>query len=1043
MRERRVAFLTCLLLGAGAVASARALPPLSRWVSPDGSKPGTYADWTAGHPSRPFSWKLARVSGGTDFRNVAIIVESGLAAPLDSDLTVFTANLRQAGYTSLLYEVSGGTPESLKALLQNAWTTHQIEGALFVGDLPVAWYQIKVDPGNRDNYSEWPIDLFYMDLDGLWLDTMRYDPVETLVRGSDHVYDAHTGRVQPEIYVARLAPNGMGDRVELLHTFFQKDDAFRHDTLPDSPRALVFIDDDWASWAEEWNQDVGFAFPERELCADPETTRASIYRDKLSTPYVWVSVFAHAGSRAYGFYFDQHQQMDYFYGSEYTSQVPPADFYNHFACSFCRYTDTGYGGGRSVFTPSHGLAALGSTRAGSMLYFDQFYCPLRDGRSLGQAYRAWFSWLASNGYYSSESVYWFYGMTLLGDPFFTVAMLRDAVLDRVMAPSENVVFDTTLTPTAVVSCDGNLACDATAWLRIGDGYSDTQRIGLMNPGDSAVVCFRSWQARNYGNFALVCSISAPGENCLTNNTLRRNVLVFRPDIEAKRITSPAGLRDTTPFAPAAAFLNRGGGWETFRTRFVIQDSAGNRVYEDSQTVSELGQGVQRVVTFASCTTARREGRYSALACALRPGDRQPGNDTAREAFEVRRWALHPASWAGRAPLPTARKRTGFKAGGSLAYASEGQVYALKGGGRLGFYCYDPILDAWADLESLPARGSSGRKKGVGPGGALAFAGGALYATKGSKTREFWQYDRQAGWREKASLPELLNQVLDGAALVGVMAQDRPYVYFIQGKKRWGFYRYDVLGDSWQWRSIPGSAGGNAPPHGWGMAWDGDDTIFALKSDFNELQAYSIAGDVWTMREALPLRGASGKKKKVKYGSLAYRDRTLYGLKGGGTNQLWRYDCGARRWTECDSVPRLGKPRGIGKGGAVVSADVVNSLLVTRGGGSDELWRYQLDIASQGVVQPDAAALTRIEPSLAVSPNPFTRAAVVSYAVPQAEFVSLRLYDALGRLRANLVSRGQPAGRYTLRLDAASLARGVYVLRLETRKSRLSQKLVIE
>jgi hypothetical protein len=934
--------LLLLLVAAGTVLAGQALPPLSHWVSSDGSKPGTYADWVAGYPYRPFSWKLARVTEGTDFHNVAIIVESGLADSLDSDVTVFTTNLGHAGYTSFLYKVTGGTPESLKALLQSAWTAHQIEGALLVGDLPVPWYQIKVDPGNHNTYSEWPIDLFYMDLDGLWLDTMRYDPVETLVRGSDHIYDAHAGRVAPEIYVARLTPNGMGDPVELLHSFFQKDDAFRHDTASSSGRALVFIDDDWTSWAEQWNRDVGLAFPNRNLYADPEITRASVFRTKLNTHYTWVSVFAHAGSHAYGFYYDQHQQMDYFSGSEYTSQVPPADFYNHFACSFCRYTDTGYGGGRSVFTPSHGLAALGSTRAGSMLYFDQFYSPLHAGRSLGGAYRDWFAWLASNGYYSTESVYWFYGMTLLGDPFFAMS-----------------------------------------------------------------------------------------------------TLVVTRDIKSEGITSPGRLRDTTAFSPTAVFVNQGDVAETFLTRFVIQDSTGNRVYEDSQVVSRLDSGFQQTVTFAPCTTACDEGRYSAFACVLCPGDWNPENDTAREAFGVRSWALPRGSWTGRASLPLVKKLTGFKTGGSLAYAPEGQVYALKGGGKRDFYRYDPILDTWVTLESVPGNGSSGKTKGVGPGGALAFAGVSLYATKGSGTREFWQYDRQTGWREKAPLPERLKHTLDGTALVGVMVQNRPYVYFMQGKKQWSFYRYDVVGDSWQLRSLLGSAGGRAPMHGWGMAWDGRDTIFALESDYDQLQVYSIAHNVWTMRESLPLLGASGKKKKVKYGPLAYRDRALYALKGGWTNELWRYDCDYCFWAECDPVPRLGNPKGIGKGGAVVSADVVNSLLVTRGGGSNELWRYQLDLASQGVTEPEAASLVRTEPSLAVFPNPFTRAAVVSYAVPKSEFVSLRLYDLLGRLRTNLVCRGQPAGEYRVRLDATLFARGIYFLRFETPDSRLSQKLIVE
>ena len=76
-------------------------------------------------------------TSGRDLGAAALIVEQSLAAPLANELSQYTANLRPIGYDVLAYTVSGGTPESLRTLLQHAYATHGITGALLVGNLPV------------------------------------------------------------------------------------------------------------------------------------------------------------------------------------------------------------------------------------------------------------------------------------------------------------------------------------------------------------------------------------------------------------------------------------------------------------------------------------------------------------------------------------------------------------------------------------------------------------------------------------------------------------------------------------------------------------------------------------------------------------------------------------------------------------------------------------------------------------------------------------------------------------------------------------------
>lgn len=63
------------------------------------------------------------------------------------------------------------------------------------------------------------------------------------------------------------------------------------------------------------------------------------------------------------------------------------------------------------------------------------------------------------------------------------------------------------------------------------------------------------------------------------------------------------------------------------------------------------------------------------------------------------------------------------------------------------------------------------------------------------------------------------------------------------------------------------------------------------------------------------------------------------------------------------------------------------------------------------------------------PNPFNPTTVISYALPKQSFVTLRIYDVLGRVVQTLLEETQEAGIYKVRLDASGSASGVYFYRL--------------
>ena len=64
------------------------------------------------------------------------------------------------------------------------------------------------------------------------------------------------------------------------------------------------------------------------------------------------------------------------------------------------------------------------------------------------------------------------------------------------------------------------------------------------------------------------------------------------------------------------------------------------------------------------------------------------------------------------------------------------------------------------------------------------------------------------------------------------------------------------------------------------------------------------------------------------------------------------------------------------------------------------------------------------------PNPFNPATTISFSLPSKSFVSLKVFDALGREVSNLVSEELVGGTYSRRWNAATLPSGVYFYRMQ-------------
>ncbi len=117
------------------------------------------------------------------------------------------------------------------------------------------------------------------------------------------------------------------------------------------------------------------------------------------------------------------------------------------------------------------------------------------------------------------------------------------------------------------------------------------------------------------------------------------------------------------------------------------------------------------------------------------------------------YSIAADTWYIKKSLPmigASNRKKKVKDGASLCYDETRKlVYALKGGNTQEFWAYQPDLDTWIELETIP-RGLSNKR--VKSGGALTFADGLVFALKGNNTRELWQYTPGSSIRPEAPQP---------------------------------------------------------------------------------------------------------------------------------------------------------------------------------------------------------------------------------------------------------------------------------------------------
>ncbi len=100
------------------------------------------------------------------------------------------------------------------------------------------------------------------------------------------------------------------------------------------------------------------------------------------------------------------------------------------------------------------------------------------------------------------------------------------------------------------------------------------------------------------------------------------------------------------------------------------------------------------------------------------------------------------------------------------------------------------------------------------------------------------------------------------------------------------------------------------------------------------------------------------------------------------------------------------------------------------------------IGTADYVEEKASDVLPNKATLAARPNPMHEQGTLTYALPAASEVTLRIYDVLGREVALLEQGRKKAGRHSVRLETSRLSSGVYIGRLETGNRTVTKKITV-
>ena len=573
-----------------------------------------------------------------------------------------------------------------------------------------------------------------------------------------------------------------------------------------------------------------------------------------------------------------------------------------------------------------------------------------------------------------------------------------------------------------------------------------------------------------------------GINGLANRLSPGRAIRFFPerrDAAAIAIIRPRNYEFPGMITPQAVIRNVGTVSDSIR---VFMHIGG---YNDNVLVTGLAAGEYDTVNFAPWNAVL--GNYTAACSVHMVGDVDASNNLVTNT-------VYTSVWTRKADIPPTWKKRKVKSA-ALAYASTTEkLYAMKGSGTNDFWVYDNSTDSWDTLAPMPT-GPSGKKARNGvhftfdPNYPTPAGPGRIWAIKGSGRPDFYYYDiandtwvNRAGmvltYRDWPYSNRRYKSPRRGAAIEYVAeAGSQGSVYGIPGNATNYFWRYDIASDSWfyphdsvyaEWQGrpyyqyipldIPTGPLRRRCNYGSDLAYL-NGVLYVLKAS-NTVEAYGFSHILNAWTETLDMNSFYGMGyRRAKNGaSLVANGDGLYALKGGNTQQFWRYNFVSDSWKRMTDIPRATSGRRIKVKYGSAMASSGPTIFCLKGSNSYELWEYGPGADTMPMlagpqperegVMAEVTGLDLSKPWLTAYPNPTRLGLNISYNITGTAPTRLRVYDATGKVVTSLWdatrSRGQYVTRWSgLAANGRQVPAGIYFIKLESGDTRLTQKLVIQ
>ena len=114
--------------------------------------------------------------------------------------------------------------------------------------------------------------------------------------------------------------------------------------------------------------------------------------------------------------------------------------------------------------------------------------------------------------------------------------------------------------------------------------------------------------------------------------------------------------------------------------------------------------------------------------------------------------------------------------------------------------------------------------------------------------------------------------------------------------------------------------------------------------------------------------------------------------------------------------------------------------------------YLYAVTSQGYIYRSNAKITAVETQKDITavhfnlnqnyPNPFNPTTTIDYSIPKSSFVSIKVYDILGREVTTLVNEGKSPGNYSVVFNGGKLTSGIYLYTMKAGNFMQIKKLLL-